>query len=73
MIEPILADMCLACNTRPACYRSLCRACHMAVYRRHKRGESWENALEDRRRQVQRAAMGWTSGVGKRAVAKAGG
>ena len=39
--------------------KRLCRACYMAVQRATKRGESWDQAAEHRRRGLERRAKGW--------------
>ena len=70
LARPTLAA-CVACHDHPAVNKrhSLCRACYAAVWRRVKRGEPWEDALEDRRRQAERGRKGLVSGQGKRAAA----
>ena len=58
---------CIACHHRAISNKryQLCRACSMAIWRRVGRGEDFESALADRRRQVERAARGLTSGLNK--------
>ena len=64
---PVTVAGCLACHQRAVAVRkySLCRPCSMAIWRRVGRGEDFESALADRRRQVERAARGLTSGLNK--------
>ena len=64
--------VCMAYHDRPATSRrhTLCHPCYVAVWRRVQRGEPWDDAVEDRRRQVERAAKGWASGKGKRTLEK---
>jgi hypothetical protein len=62
---------CVACNHPAANKRhSLCHPCYVAVWRRVQRGEPWDDAVADRRRQVERAAKGFASGKGKRVASK---
>lgn len=45
-----LVEVCLACNQRPyATKKQLCRACSMAIWRRMGLGDTWDQALADRR------------------------
>lgn len=58
---------CLACGKIAAVKKyTLCRPCAMAVWRRVGRGESFESALADRQRQMERGKRGLVSGQGKR-------
>ena len=65
--------LCIACRQRLIAVRkySLCRACSVAVWRRVGKGEDYESALADRRRQIERATKGYSSGKGKRAATTA--
>jgi len=57
MSAPNPPTVCLCCPA-PASLRLLCRACYLAVRRRTERGEPWDDALEDRRRRLDRARRG---------------
>lgn len=67
MTEPVAPSRCLACDTHPYAVKrtQLCRACSVAVWRRVGRGEPWDDALADRRRQVQRLRSGLSCGMRK--------
>ena len=66
------AHLCQACRDRSieVKAKSLCRACSMAIWRRIGRGESWDEALADRQRQVARGRRGLVSGQGVRGAAR---
>lgn len=65
MSDQIAPSRCLACGTQPYAVKrtQLCRACSVAVWRRVGRGEPWDEALEDRQRQVARARRGMSCGM----------
>lgn len=65
---PVTVAGCIACTHRAVTVKKyqLCRPCAMAVWRRVGRGESYDEALADRLRQLERASRGLVAGQGKR-------